>query len=533
MMTLTITDYSPTAKKNYLVGCVILTNIIIFGAIFYLFSSALQSETFIFTKTYYKKILLFTILQGIISALLCTSLALLALPSLFSKTWKKRERLYWSILNLSYFTPSLIGAFAIVSIFGQNGLIATICAKCNLSFVTFVYGMSGVVLAHMFFYLPITIKNLRRYMDFFPEENARLGIALGLSKWQFWFAIVLPFLKTEIIRVFSLVCLYCFRSFTTVLILGGGILGANTLEIALFQALQFESNSGTFAQIAITQFLINSCFFAMAVTAQKISPKNDMPTTNLVLTGFANNFISILPILAFIGIALGVVFLEGLFPISNVIVLLTDAEVITCCIKNISIGLVVCIVTIVLCFMLIHGQHRQQKNKFVFINFEIFGYYTLIFSPLVIASSFIFILQKFTFHPAMVLICIMIMQILSALPSVYRLLSASYSKQLTRYNALCAVNGISGFRKFILIDWPFLKPVIGFSIASVLTFSLGDARSFLFFSLGENVTLITLLFERIRSYHFQEAAALATFILMLCYIIFYITAKIFGDYKIK
>ncbi len=529
---------NPLNLKKICISASLLTlNAAIFSSLFYLCMTAFNSDSFIFSKIYYKRVLYFTIAQAVISGTLCVVLSLFFLPSLFNPFFKRGEKYFWSILSLSYFTPFLIAALALIKIFGQNGYISHFCSNIGIPYQSFLYGMGGIIFTHIFFYLPLSIKILRRSLCFLPENNVKLSQMLGVSKFKFWTQVVFPFLSADILRVFSLITLFCLRSFTTVLIFGGGSPANNTLEIALYQTLQFEGNQNHFAQIALAQFLINSAFFSLNLFSQKISPKNYLPCFGTELAHYSTSFFWIFGLIAFFCIAIGGVFLDGLLPLSHFLSIVSDKVIMSCALKNLALGILVAVLTLGLCFLLFHGhllaKLKNSYKRWPVLNFEVFGFYTLIFSPLVIATCLFYLVRSFAYENWTLYLCLALLQIGTFLPYVYQIFSSVYAKQRKKYDMLCKSMGIEGVKRFILIDFPHLKAMLGFCTATIVIFSLGDARSFLFFNIGNDSTLITLLFDKMNAYQFNEAAALASFILMLCLGIFLTTSRIFGVYKAK
>jgi len=71
-----------------------------------------------------------------------------------------------------------------------------------------------------------------------------------------------------------------------------------------------------------------------------------------------------------------------------------------------------------------------------------------------------------------------------------------------------------------LLDWPNLKPAAGFGFGIAASFSAGDLGAIALFGSERVTTLPLLLYQRMGSYRFQEAAVTAVLLLATCLLLF-------------
>ena len=113
-----------------------------------------------------------------------------------------------------------------------------------------IFGFHGVVLAHVFFNLPLAIRLILQGWLVIPAERFRLAASLNapvgrLLEW--------PMLRAVVPGVFLVIFLICLTSFAVALTLGGGP-RATTVELAIYQALRFDFDLGRAALLACVQF---------------------------------------------------------------------------------------------------------------------------------------------------------------------------------------------------------------------------------------------------------------------------------------
>src|SRR5690606_40040005 len=106
-----------------------------------------------------------------------------------------------------------------------------------------VYGLRGVVLAHVFFNLPLVTRLVLQGWVAIPAEQFRLAAQLGFAPRDIFRRIEVPMLRAVLPGAFVLVFLLCMSSFAVALILGGGP-RATTVELAIYQASRFDFDLG-------------------------------------------------------------------------------------------------------------------------------------------------------------------------------------------------------------------------------------------------------------------------------------------------
>jgi thiamine transport system permease protein len=131
-------------------------------------------------------------------------------------------------------------------------LLNRIAAVVGLPPRQYLYGLTGILIAHVFFNLPLAVRLLLPAWQSIPGESWRLAAQLGMRSSHILLYIEWPVLRQSVPLVAGLVFMLCFTSFAVVLTLGGGPL-ATTVEVAIYQALRFDFDLPRAGLLALLQ----------------------------------------------------------------------------------------------------------------------------------------------------------------------------------------------------------------------------------------------------------------------------------------
>lgn len=177
-------------------------------------------------------------------AALSTVLSLLAGAALALAL--SRRRVFWgrrvllAIFNVAAVLPAIVVVFGIVSVYGRSGWLGNLMHGLGLPYRSWFYGLPGILLAHVFFNMPLALRVFLAALGNVPQEYWRLGTHLGMGPLAVFRLIDGPVLLKEVPGVAALVFSLCFTSFSIVLTLGGGPATA-TLEVAIYEAIRFDA----------------------------------------------------------------------------------------------------------------------------------------------------------------------------------------------------------------------------------------------------------------------------------------------------
>lgn len=160
--------------------------------------------------------------------------------------------------------PVLVAVFGILSVYGRQGWLATLCQSLGLEWTFSPYGLQGILLAHVFFNLPMASRLLLQALENIPGEQRQLAAQLGMRSWHFFRFVEWPWLRRQIRRC----CAYLYALFRQLrhrAIAGGGP-QATTIELAIYQALSYDYDPARAAMLALLQMV---CCLGLVLLSQR------------------------------------------------------------------------------------------------------------------------------------------------------------------------------------------------------------------------------------------------------------------------
>src|SRR5437764_1750635 len=217
---------------------------------------------------YVLQIVWFTVLQALLSTVLSVGLAIPA-----ARTFSRRDfpgrALILRLCALPLALPAIVVILGIVEVYGRIGWLSRLTGyQLN------IYGLTGILLAHVFFNLPLAARMLLQRLDAISPETWRLAAQLGFAPRDRFRLIEWPALGTAVPAIASLIFLLCAASFAVVLTLGGGP-GATTLEVAIYQALRFDYDPARATVLGLAQLVLCGTFVLLA--GQRTASAYDWP----------------------------------------------------------------------------------------------------------------------------------------------------------------------------------------------------------------------------------------------------------------
>lgn len=254
---------------------------------------------------------LFTVVGRSITASVLTTVISLALAYLLAwcieRTAMPGKGLIRILVVLPMLIPSVSIGIGTVLLCGNNGLWTKLM---NLP-IGNIYGLKGIVWGSVLYSLPVAflmIDNILKYEDSTPYEAATV---LGLSKWNRFTAITLPYLRKPMIVVAFSIFTLSFTDYGVPLMVGGKY---KTLPVVMYQEVIGQLNFGkgcVYGSIlllpAMIAFVLDFCSKKYANSAYVIKPYilHRKPTRDIpaLICSCALGIFSMLPILAFIVLA--------------------------------------------------------------------------------------------------------------------------------------------------------------------------------------------------------------------------------------
>lgn len=465
----------------------------------------------------------FTLLQATLSTLLSIVLAIPVARALArQRTFRGRV---W-IIRLSVVPlglPALVAALGVIEIWGRQGVVNDLLRLGGLQNPVSVYGLAGILIAHVFFNLPLAARFLLAALDRIPPEYWLSSANLGMGNGAVFRLIEWPVIRRVLPGVAGLVFMLCATSFTLVLTLGGGP-AATTIEVAIYQALRFDFDPQRAVLLAFLQILVTAALLWLislfgrppdeGVTAgraiRRFDGRRRRVTDGLVILAFT--LFTAAPLAATVTAGLAADFGRlAVDPLLHRALFTSLAISFASACLSLAIAL-----PIVLVPRLAETGDAGIATRLIGRALPAVGSLILLVPPVVVATGWFLVLRSFgetgRFAPAV----ITVINALMALPFVVRVLEPAYRTHLSRTARLALSLGVTGMHRLRWIDWPALKKPFLTAFAFAMALSLGDLGAVAIFGADGFVTLPWLLFSRMASYRTADAAGIALILGVIC-----------------
>ncbi|UHS58184.1 thiamine/thiamine pyrophosphate ABC transporter permease ThiP [Agrobacterium vaccinii] len=475
---------------------------------------------------YTMRILRFTLWQATLSTALSVSLGLpVALALARQREFPGR---IWIIrlMAVPMGLPVIVGALGIIAIWGRQGIVNTIVLAAGAEQPFSIYGLSGILIAHVFFNLPLAVRFFLAGLERVPGEYWRMGASLNFGPVSTFRFIEWPAVARLIPGVAGLIFMLCATSFTLVLLLGGGP-AATTIEVAIYQALRFDFDPPR--AIALSLIQITMTGILLALLASLPSANAEASTEGGQVRRFDGeggvarlwDGSVILLMLLLVGLPLIAIASSGLT--ADLLRLLTAATFRKAALTSLLIAFVSASLSILVSVALIRARQaiaaRRNASLTLRVLFTVMGAgssLVLLVPPVVLGSGWFLLLRPFgdvaIFAPA--LVCAI--NTLMALPFVMRVLEPAFITHQARSGRLSASLGILGFSRLRLVDWPVLWRPVAMALSFAMALSLGDLGAVALFGSESFVTLPWLVYSDMGSYRTNDAAGYAFILGVIC-----------------
>ncbi|MEE9445978.1 MAG: thiamine/thiamine pyrophosphate ABC transporter permease [Cocleimonas sp.] len=481
-----------------------------------------QASSLAFWKdTYLRQVIRFSVWQAMLSTVLSVGLGVLIARAFARFGDFPFRHLILALFGLPLVVPAIVAVLGIISVYGAQGW---------LPLGSKLYGLNGILLAHLFFNLPLSVRLLLPVWSSIPQQQWRISTQLSMSQSQQWKNIEWPALREALPGVSLLIFMLCFTSFAVVLSLGGGP-KSTTLEVAIYQSLRFDFDPAQAVVLALLQLgisillaLIASKFSYQPDVEANLNINHEIPRTSgrtllATLISLATLFV-VSPLLAMLIDAL-----QG--PLINV---LSDKKLWHAAGFSLLIGLSAGCISLVLGWILLSASAEQSYSgkKWLAQLLEFSGSVIYVVPPLVIGTGLFILLSKISNVFEWAILLVIFINGLMGLPFVIRTLGPAMRQHTMRYQRLCSNLDLHGWQRFKIIDLPLLRKPIGLSVALVTAMAMGDLGVIALFGTPETATLPLLLYHRLSAYQIPHATVTAVFLLLCCLLTFWLLERFIG-----
>ncbi|MFT5114384.1 MAG: thiamine transport system permease protein [Parasphingorhabdus sp.] len=493
---------------GYVAAAVVVALVSLPLTVLFLFGEGAFDTSFWFDR-YIQRTLRFSLWQAFLSTLLSVLPAVLVSRALFRLGDFPGRRLMLGLFGLPLVVPAIVAVLGLISVFGTQGWFSL---GRNL------YGIIGILLAHIFFNLPLAIRLLLPAFEQIPNAQWRLADQYGMNAWQRWRLVEWPAIRAPFTGVALLIFMLCLTSFAVVLALGGGP-KSTTLEVAIYQALRFDFDPGRAVTLAALQL---SLCIVLAVLANSLAGKHgsepDMTlrSKSLPVQRRISDILPVFLVAGFVGTILLAIVLDGVAgPVLEVVL---DERLWYSAIMSLGIALSASLLAFVLGWLILrsaaleafYGNHKRAHGL------ETAAMVIYVVPPLVLGTGLFMLLIGAVRIESVTIPVVILVNALMGVPFVVRTLQGTIRQRTIEFELLCRSLGIRGFARFRLIDYPLSRRQTGLAVALVAALALGDLGVVALFAGPQQTTVPLLLYHRLSAYQIPEASVTALCLLLFC-----------------
>ncbi len=448
----------------------------------------------------------FTLWQALLSAALSVAAAIPVARALARRRFAGRGLLV-TLLGAPFILPVIVAVLGLIAVFGRGGVLNDALGLIGLGPLS-IYGWHGVVLAHVFFNLPLATRLILQGWLSIPAERFRLAASLGapvgrLLEW--------PMLRGVVPGAFAVIFLICLTSFAVALTLGGGP-RATTVELAIYQAIRFDFDLGRAALLAVIQFGICAAA-ALAVQAVRLPDTMGGGFDRVVVRwdggGLSRGVDAVALSLAagFLLLPLAMIAARGAPGLADL-----PPGIWAAALRSLLVALGATALTLVLALALVlHGGWIATLS----------GLLPLAASSLVMGTGLFVVLYPVVAPRDVALPVTALVNAAMALPFAARILGPAVAQAEAAHGRLADSLGLAGWARLRWLLLPRLRRPLGFAAGLTAALSMGDLGVIALFAGDGQATLPLMMVRLMGAYRMEQAAGAALLLLSLSLALFW------------
>jgi thiamine transport system permease protein len=474
---------------------------------------------------YLLRVARFTLFQAVLSTLLSVGPAIVVAWAFSRHAEFPGRASMLRLFAVPLALPAIVATLGVLALYGRAGIFAGVLSKLAGGDWPGIYGLSGILIAHVFFNLPLATRLFLQALDTVPDDQWRLAAQLGMGARPAFRFLEWPAMRASLPGIAGLVFMLCVTSFTIVLLLGGGP-RATTLEVAIYQALRFDFDPARAVALTAAQVALTLAVFT-AITRvggdYTAAAALSMAKRRYAAAGETEKLFNLFVIAA------AFLFVAG--PIAAIVVaglgadlgrLAVDEAVRRAALTSLALAAPAALLSIglslalVACRRALEYGRRERPGSWLEWMTGSGASLVLVLPPTVIGAGWFVILLRLGDVYAAAPMMVIAVNALMAVPFAVRVVRPAYDAASARNERLCAALGIAGWNRLRLIDGPVLGRPLGTAFAFAMALSLGDLGVIALFGSDSVQTLPYLLMQRMGSYRTEDAAGIALLLGALC-----------------
>jgi sulfate/thiosulfate transport system permease protein len=169
------------------------------------------------------------------------------------------KRLIDSLVDLPLALPTAVGGLVYASLYVENGWLGRYLVPLGINAA---YTRLGIVLVLIFVGLPFVVRTVQPVLEDFDPEAEEASASLGATRWQTFYAVILPTLHPALITGFALAFARSIGEYGSVVFVSGNMPFRTEIAPILIVARLEEFAYGEATAIAVVLLVIS---FSMLV----------------------------------------------------------------------------------------------------------------------------------------------------------------------------------------------------------------------------------------------------------------------------
>ncbi len=475
-----------------------------------------------------KRVTLFTLWQAFLSTAISLAIAIPVALALDNLQAFAGRRLVLLLFTIPLALPVIVAIMALLALLGRNGMLGHFVQIFGLDWKPDIYGLTGILIAHTFFNMPLAVRMIVQRFEAIPQNQWKLAESLSFSAWDRFVLLQWPALKAMMPGLGSLIFLLCFGSYTIILVLGGGP-QATTLQVAIYQALSFDFDTGRAALLTLVQLALTLVLLWVLPSAPMVEVGNTSNNARRYhatsVRGTLFSAAAIFLASAFIALPLAAVALSGIMV--NHGKLLTDPLLWQALVTSIFIGLLSALLALTAAWALSAASYAYEQAQSSFAGFlsRTAPLALLAIPSLVLGVGWFLFVIKTGFPNAIVPLLIVFANAMMALPFAMQILLPKLRENFAGNDRLAMSLGLNGITRLRLIDLPVMRRTLITAGLFAFALSLGDLGVVTLFGTDQILTLPALIYQKMGSYRSNDAAGLALYLALLTGLMTFLAMK--------
>jgi thiamine transport system permease protein len=475
-----------------------------------------------------RRVTWFTLWQAILSLALSLAIAIPVALALDNQPKFAGRRMVLLLFTIPLALPVIVAVMALLALLGRNGMLSQLAQGLGLGWKPDIYGLSGILIAHVFFNMPLAARMILQGFEAIAQNQWKLAESLRFNAWDRFVLLQWPVLKEILPGIASLIFLLCLGSYTIILVLGGGP-HTTTLQVAIYQALSFDFDIAraallTLVQLGLTLALLLALPHAPASHIQgamhgarryhQVTRVQRVSSALLISVGAM-----------FVALPLVAILVSGL--VANHAALLRQPLLWQALGTSLVIGLLSAALALCAAWALCSAAYayRSAQSSLAARLVGSVPLAMLAIPSLVLGVGWFLFALKTGLPLKIAPLFIVAANAMMALPFTMQILQPKLHEHFSTNDRLTLSLGLTGTTRLKLIDLPVMRRPLMTAGLFAFALSLGDLGVITLFGSDQILTLPGLIYQKMGSYRTNDAAGLALYLALLTGIATFLALK--------